>query len=247
VRGIFSQSLGGVSLDESFRLEPTQLAGFPQAWRTVISESVVGSVSAPEFETIGVALDLKPSRTTFLGFQAERITSDVQRTVGVFRTVDNAFPVFPSSTPEVLDYEEFAFVASLHQLVGNEWAFGAQYRFTDAELQSRFPERPAFDTDERSKLHRVSGYALYSHPSGLFTRFDAAWYGQSNEGYSPAQPGDDFVQLDFTAGYRLPRRRAELAVGILNITDTDYRLNPLTIYSELPRERVFFARLTFQF
>jgi len=52
LRGIFSRSLGGVSLDESYRLEPTQLAGFPQAFRTVISESLVGSVAAPEYEVI---------------------------------------------------------------------------------------------------------------------------------------------------------------------------------------------------
>jgi len=47
LRGVYTKSLGGVSLDESFRLEPSQLAGFPQSFRTIISESVVGSVAAP--------------------------------------------------------------------------------------------------------------------------------------------------------------------------------------------------------
>ena len=28
-----------------------------------------------------------------------------------------------------------------------------------------------------------------------------------------------------------------VSVGVLNITDRDYRLNPLTLYAELPRER----------
>jgi outer membrane receptor protein involved in Fe transport len=59
VRGAYMRSLGGVSLDESFRLEPTQLAGFNQAFRTLIPESLVGSVSAPELEVWGAALDLK--------------------------------------------------------------------------------------------------------------------------------------------------------------------------------------------
>jgi outer membrane receptor protein involved in Fe transport len=62
-----------------------------------------------------------------------------------------------------------------------------------------------------------------------------------------AQPGDDFVQLDLHAGYRFFRRKAELSVGILNLTGQDYRLNPLTTYSELPRERVFTARFSFRF
>src|SRR5262249_37658972 len=51
LRGIYSRSLGGVSFDESFRLEPTQLAGFNQSFRTIINESVAGSVSAPKYET----------------------------------------------------------------------------------------------------------------------------------------------------------------------------------------------------
>jgi hypothetical protein len=36
-------------------------------------------------------------------------------------------------------------------------------------------------------------------------------------------------------------------VGVLNITDQDYRLNPLTLYNELPRERTFVASLKFFF
>ena len=39
LRGVFSRALGGVSFDESFRLEPTQLAGFNQSFRSIISES----------------------------------------------------------------------------------------------------------------------------------------------------------------------------------------------------------------
>ena len=36
-------------------------------------------------------------------------------------------------------------------------------------------------------------------------------------------------------------------LGILNLTDQDYHLNPLTVYAELPRERTFVARVNFQF
>jgi Flp pilus assembly protein TadD len=250
VRGVFTRSLGGVSLDESFRLEPTQLAGFPQAFRTVISESVAGSVSAPEYETYGLALDLKPAPRTYAGLQAVGIRSDIERTIGVFRRFGtNLFAA--SSTRENLDYEEWTFEASLNHLVGDALALGVGYRFTQAELKTKLPEipvsMPGAESFERSDLHRVAGYALYNHPSGWFARIDAAYYNQSNFGYSPDQPGDDFLQLDLQGGYRFARRRAQVVLGILNLTDTDYRLNPLTIYSELPRERVFFARLDFQF
>ena len=98
MRGIYTRSLGGVSLDESYRLEPTQLAGFPQAFRTLISESTpgVGSVSAPTYETFGLALDLKLGSRTYAGIQAERLTSAVRRRIGVF-TVQNG------STPATTD------------------------------------------------------------------------------------------------------------------------------------------------
>ena len=49
------------------------------------------------------------------------------------------------------------------------------------------------------------------------------------------------------AGYRFPRRKAELTLGVLNLTDQDYRLNPLTLYDELPRGRTFMSQLRFSF
>ena len=40
---------------------------------------------------------------------------------------------------------------------------------------------------------------------------------------------------------------SEVQIGVLNLTDQDYRLNPLNTYLELPRERTFFASLFFRF
>jgi hypothetical protein len=48
-------------------------------------------------------------------------------------------------------------------------------------------------------------------------------------------------------GYRFPRRYAEVRLGILNLTDSDYRLNPLSLHSALPRERTFIASLRLNF
>jgi len=36
-------------------------------------------------------------------------------------------------------------------------------------------------------------------------------------------------------------------VGVLNLTDQDYRLNPLNLYPDLPRSRTFAASLQFNF
>jgi hypothetical protein len=40
-----------------------------------------------------------------------------------------------------------------------------------------------------------------------------------------SQLGDDFWQHNVWSGYRFPRRRAELRLGVLNLADQDYRLN----------------------
>src|SRR6185503_17836799 len=44
LRGAYTRSLGGVFFDTSVRLEPTQVAGINQAFRSLIPESVVGLV-----------------------------------------------------------------------------------------------------------------------------------------------------------------------------------------------------------
>jgi len=257
VRGMFTRSLGGVSLDESYRLEPTQLAGFPQAFRSLISESAVGSVAAPKYNTFGLGLDLKFPTGTYAGIQAERLETDVRRKIGVFVPVAVAGPSFipqfiPSTTDEQLDYRENAIALTLNQLVGEQLVLGANYRFTEAKLHDMLPGVPVSalstaDQTKRSNLHQASGYILFNGSSGFFARAETRWYDQHNSGYSPALPDGDFFQENLFAGYRFARRHAELRLGLLNLTGQNYHLNPLTVYEELPRERVFEARLSFLF
>ena len=249
LRGIYSRSLGGVSLDESYRLEPTQLAGFAQTFRSVIPESVTASLSAENVELEGVALDLKFGHGTFAGLQVQHLNSDVSQTIGDFLLVNGSAPYVPSTTRENLNYDEQSFSASLNQLLPHGFAVGANYRLTHSELRTTFPQvssaLPA--QDQSALLHQIGAYILYNHPTGLFARLDARGYLQSNHGYNGTEPGDKFVQFDLTGGWRFYHRRGELLVGILNLGGQDYRLNPLNVYSELPRERVYTARLSFQF
>ena len=249
VRGIYTRSLGGVSLDESYRLEPTQLAGFPQTFRSLIPESVVGSVSAPTFETRGLALDLKLGPRTYAGFEVAQRESTVDRNIGVFILQNGVTTGF---TPERLDYQERTLGVSLNQLVGDHLALGTSYRLLRADLHDALPAvpvavLPAADQQLRSTLHQASGYVLLNHPSGFFGKAETRWYHGDNAGYTPALAASDFWQHNLYAGWRFAHRRAELALGILNLTGQDYRLNPLASYQELPRERVFQVRLNFQF
>ena len=83
-RGAYTRSLGGVSFDESVRLEPNQVAGFNQVFRSIISESVVGSVAAPTFENAGLLVEDKFGTGTYVALQATLLRSDVDRRIGTF-------------------------------------------------------------------------------------------------------------------------------------------------------------------
>ena len=117
-------------------------------------------------------------------------------------------------------------------------------------------------------LHELSLQAVYNHPSGLFARAEANWYRQDNDaratdasligpepGFYKTQvtttpaglPGEDFWHLNLFAGYRFHRSQCEVSVGVLNLTDQDYRLNPLNPYEEFVRERTFLVRCRLNF
>jgi tetratricopeptide (TPR) repeat protein len=254
VRFAYTRSLAGASLDQSFQLEPSQVAGFIQSYRSIIPESVEGANAGARFETFGLSLEQKFPSGTYLGVAGEILNSKVRRTVGAF-----LYPLVSDSIPsglrEHLDYDERSVICTFNQLVAREWSVGVRYRLNQAELSRDFVDIPPGATatdfqpkqDVESVLHQLSLYTIYSHHSGFFGQFQALWYLQSNAGYSPDQSGDHFWQLNAFAGYRFPGRKAEFTIGVLNLADRDYRLNPLTLYNELPRERTFVARLQFSF
>jgi len=257
LRAYYAQSLGGVFFDSSVRLEPTQIAGFNQAFRSLIPESVIGLVPGTSFETYGVGFDQAITASgTYFVVEGQFLNSDATRTVGVFTNSDTSLAAAadsPSSMRQSLDYSEDSLLVTVNQLVGSEWAFGARYKLTHSELDGRFPSLPsgtagasAFD-NLSSYLHQVNLYAIYQHRCGFFAQFDTVWSQQSNQGYTPDQPGDDFWQFNVQFGYRFFQRRVEARLGVLNLTDQDYRLNPLTLYNELPHERTVVATLKWYF
>jgi len=253
-RGIYSEFLGGASLEESFRLEPTQLAGFSQAFRTVISETEAGSVAVPDYQLGGAAMDLRPGPGTYAGLHLEEINSTVKQDIGMFLQ-NGATSVTRSSLKEELKYRERSVGFALHQLVANHWTAGVGYRWTKSDLDFSYPGLAASGDPSRSEgatLHRFDARLIYSHPTGWFSGAEAQWFCQKSHGYPnlvhlEQRIGEKFWQVNVHAGIRLLRRRAELTASILNLTDQDYRLNSLTPFQELPRERVYAARLRLRF
>jgi outer membrane receptor protein involved in Fe transport len=243
LRGAYTKSLGGLFYDTSVRLEPVQIAGFNQAYRSLIPESITGPVPGSQFETLDFGVEQRFKSNTYIVLGVERLKSEASKDVGVF----DYPPGIASQLHENLGFEEHSLIASVNQLLGRDWALGARYRVSHAELKTEFSNVPAAfipPSKDRALLHNVNLFAIYNHPSGFFGEGQALWAAQDN--YSSA-PGDDFWQLNLFAGYRFPRRQAQITFGLLNVASQDYRLNPLNIYTELPRHRTFVASLKFNF
>jgi Tfp pilus assembly protein PilF len=247
VRASYTRSLGGASIDQSFRLEPTQVAGFNQTYRSLIPESVAGAISSPVFETYGLGLDHRFGCGTYFGIEGELLNSDVSRIFGAYAARFAPPSANPVDLREHLNYHEKSLIVNINQLLGDEWSIGARYRLSNANLDDRTDHLANSIFENEATLHEANFFALFNHPSGFFARADTYWVSQSNTKTVTPLPGDDFWQFSVYLGYRFSRRQAEVGVGLLNITGTDYRLNPLNWYTELPRERTLAAHLKFTF
>lgn len=258
LRGIAAEGLGGLSFDESVRLEPAQLAGFNQAYRTVISESVAGSVEAPAYRIAGLSAEgVLPTRTWW-GVSFNVIEQKVSRTIGAFTGYSSSvFPIepayFASDTAENLDYLEESLAFTLNQLLADEFAIGAGYRVTRSELQTRFPELQAlagFDFTDRAVLHEATVYGNWNSPKGFFAQVEARGYHQDLDDDSAralTRSGDDFVHFNTWGGYRFNRNLCEVSAAVHNIGDTDYQLSALSPFGNIPRQRTFSLRLRVSF
>jgi tetratricopeptide (TPR) repeat protein len=255
-RFAYTRSLAGASLDQSYQIEPSQVAGFIQNYRSIIPESVVGPVPGAKFETFGFSLEQKLPTRTYLGVSGQLLNSDADQTVGAFDyfPLSLPFPV-PSGLGEHLDYTEQSLLFTASQLVGERWSLTARDSLSQAVLNENFTDVPDgiffnnFQPRQRLKavLNEVDLLLIYNHPSGFFAQEEAHWYAQSNSGYTPGEPGADLWQFNAFVGYRFLHRKAQVMLGLLNITDQNYSLNPLNLYNELPRSRTLDLRLQLNF
>jgi len=261
VRFAYTRSLAGASVDQSYQIEPSQVAGFVQSFRSIIPESIAGANAGAEFETYDLSLEQKFRTGTYLGISGEILNSTVNRVDGAFDYYPDSLVLFfavPSSgLGEHLDYTEQSLLFTANQLLGRDWSLGARYRLSQAVYNDSFPDVPnlvpipnttPLIPNQRTKgvLQQLSLSAIYSHPGGFFAQGEANWYGQNNSGYTPSESAD-FWQFNAFAGYRFLHRKAQVTLGLLNITGQNYNLNPLNLYNELPRSRTLALSLRLNF
>lgn len=269
LRGAAAEGLGGLTYDESVRLEPAQIAGFSQAYRTVISESIAGSVETPEYSILGLSAEGRLPTRTWWGVSAGMFEQQVDRSLGIF-TGYNGIPApsgpvyFADQTREKLDYQETWLNITVNQLLGDQFAVGASWNLTRSELETSRPElRPLMtDLTDIATLGTISLFSDWNSPSGFFAHVEANAFSQDldrddshlvvNRDADPSndvkpRSGDDFIQFNAWAGYRFNDNLCELVVGVMNIGDSDYQLSPLNPYAAIARDRTFFASLRVSF
>lgn len=263
LRGAYTRSLGGLYFDNSVRLEPTQVGGFNQAYRSLVPESVGGLAAGTRFETWSAEAEHRFPTRTYLGVRGELLRSEVTRKLGNFDVELLGSTAVPGDFDQKQEFRERALTVTLNQLLGEEWAMGARYRLSDAELCERLAGIPPNGDPRRSRdldavLHQLDLHVAFNHSSGFYAQFQALWNAQSSSGYQASTPvngvyqeldlvDENFWQLNVLAGWRFARRRVDVALGVLNLTDQDYRLNPLNYHLDLPRGRTLLARARFNF
>ncbi len=249
----WTRSLGGQYDDQSYRLEPSQVAGITQSYRSMIPESYSGNaaglIPGARFETWGAGLDHRFPTRTYLTLHAEHLREDGDREIGAFKYSRPYVTNFDSLNQQI-QYRESSMVVALNQLVGRDWSFGLRYQVSQAELECQFPsistavqkkalanQNLPLNEQDRALLHEVRLDAIWNDPSGFFWRGGAHWHAQDNAQDMAWMKNDSFWQLDTYLGYRFLQRRASVQAGLLNILDQDYRLNPFNLMRELPRRR----------
>ncbi len=256
VRFAYTTSVAGSQLDQSLQIEPSQVAGFPQAFRSIIPESVASESAGATFETFNLSLEQKLPTGTYLAIYGTILNSNVRKLVNTYDYLIDEFDFArPSGMRDKVDYTEDSLQFTANQLVGTLWSFGAQYRVSDATFQENFYQMPDHTTfgnfqprhRNEAVLHQVRLSSNFNHPSGFFALAEGIWNSQNNEGYVPDLPGDDFWQMNIFGGYRFLHRRAEVTLALLNVADQDYHLNPLNLHEEFPHRRTLMTQLRLSF
>ncbi len=257
MRGAYTRSLSGGGFNPVFQLEPTHVAGIIQSYRSVIPESLGDTPAGSRIDVAGFAFEQRFASGTYLGVLAEWIEADAPLSTGAFYLDFDEFGDLrdlarPGRAALDQDFRERSLTFTADQRLNDWWTVGVAWRVQEARLESHYPEfesLPALpqDASRESVLHQVIPRLTFNHPCGAFGSFSARWMHQDNREADRTVSEESLWQLDTWIGYRLRRRQAEVAVGVLNLLDEDYRINPLNTYVPPARERTLAIRFGLRF
>ncbi|MGD8618474.1 MAG: TonB-dependent receptor [Gammaproteobacteria bacterium] len=220
------------SLISSQTVEPTQVAGFNQFY-----DDADGTVS----KRYGVALDHVIGPDMAAGLEYSR------RDLEVPHTLTSAVP------PEVTesDWEERFGRAYFLWTPHPRLSVGAEYRY------ERFARDNEYTGELEATRVRTNKFPLslnYFHPRGYIAKLKATYFDQTGDFL--LQPGstatekqdNNFWIVDTALGYRLPKRRGLVSIGVSNLFDESFNFADTDPFN--PRiypERLVYGRVTLAF
>ena len=215
-------------------LEPTQIAGFNQFY---------DDLNATRSRRMGFGLDAKFNEKLYGGFEVSN---------RLFRT---------GSETNVFKFEEDFYRAYLYWMPHVYWAIRGEI-IVDKTLRLDGVEK-GFGPAKVDNLS-VPVNLEYFHPSGIFSTFTTTFvqqnlYRNSDSGqsrsFSTTQSGNDnFVLVDFSAGFRFPNRKGMISADARNLLDEffyflddNYKTSEQMLRTRFIPDRTFFLRLTLNF
>ena len=218
------------SLSSSQTVEPTQVAGFNQFY-----DDPVGT----DATRYGLAID--QVFTADLAAGAEYSWRDLK------------VPIINESSR--FDWDERFARAYLYWTPHPRLSASAEYQY------EKFDRDPAFTGEFRAtnlRTHKLPLGINYFHPNGFIGKVVATFVDQEGD-FSTSGPGfigdaptekesDNFWLVDASVGYRLPKRRGIVSLGVANLFDEQFNFVDTDPFN--PRvypERLVFGRFTVAF
>ena len=246
LRAAHAESIGGLTFEESFRLEPVQFAGFTQGVRSLIPEAVGANSAAPKFDVDGVGATLKWAGRFYLDVEGTERRSDAPQVQGIFAVVNQVVPVVARPILAQLGLRERQLTVNAFWMITPRWSATTGFDWIDTRFEQTFPIAAGFDTLQRSRLFAPKVRLSWNSPEGFFGRMETTWLRQREELAGFAFERNRW-NTELTAGYRAPSLRWTAAAGVVNLWDQDLALGALTQPRPLPLQRAFFGRITWYF
>jgi len=177
-------------------VEPTQVAGFNQFF-----DDFNGTGSS----RYGAAVDQRFSSSLYGGLELSNRALNV--------------PIVTGEVVVTEDWAEELYRAYLYWTPHRSIAIKAEYQLErfERERLDEFNETPFM-----MKTHLLPVVLGYFHPSGFFSRLQTTYVNQKVELITGDKVDDEFVLMDVTLGYRMPKRYGIMSIKIKNLFDENF-------------------------
>jgi len=234
IRGAYFQTLGTSSVNDIGSIEPVLVGSFIQ---------LLGDLPGVETETFGIGIDYKDPKHFYTGI--EYAYRDIDRDgidiltefVTDATTLQDTFSLTPTLQTE--QEREHLVRAYFYTIFSEHFTGIAEYRREYLE---------ALDISEENDTNRVRLGARFFSSSRWFALTDVDWYRQDLNGVLGFNDGnEDFWILNAGVGYRLPHRKGQLRLQLVNVLDEEAPFASRSRFTDPPSGIGFLTDLAVNF